>query len=348
VYLANGNQMKGVVVSRSKTELVLDIGYGTVTLNAADVVKVVRGAADKAADGETLRRRRFETGEKVPPGGEALDSLYRAAAERREKALDAKEQDKTLDAERQAIVARLPEEKENFRQAAADLAERSPNVDARAYNAAVGDMNTAGAGIQSDQLRLEQIEDERRAVSAEVHRYMDAWRAFDAALKGASARSLAAGAAEQKAYAAWLKGEAAAMSRDFRSDAINSETRGDRLIVKVLINGKETGRFLVDTGASATLLYRGFAERLALGPAADVGRTKSRVADGRTIDAEVVRLDSMQVGKSRVDGALAIVVPTDEPDFDGLLGMTFLNHFVARVDTVNGRLVLEDLKEPAP
>jgi len=348
VYLANGNQMKGVVVSRTKTSLVLDIGYGTVTLNAADVLKVVRGEGDKSAEGDAMRRRRFESGEKVPPGAESLDAAFRAAAGQREKALDAKAQDKTLDAERQAIVERLPAEKESFRQAAADLAERSPNVDARAYNSAVGDMNAAGAAIQSDQLRLEQIEDERRAVSAEIHRYLDAWRALDAALKSAPARALASGSAEQKAYAAWLKGESAAMGRDFRSDAIASETRGDRLIVKVLINGKETGRFLVDTGASATLLYRGFAERLALGPAADVGRTKTRVADGRTIEAQIVRLDTMQVGKSEVDGALAVVVPADEPDFDGLLGMTFLNHFVARVDTANGRLVLEDLKEPAP
>jgi predicted aspartyl protease len=58
----------------------------------------------------------------------------------------------------------------------------------------------------------------------------------------------------------------------------------------------------------------------------------------------VVRLDSVEVGRSRVDGAIAVVVPADEPDFDGLLGMTFLGRFVTRVDTANGRLVLEDLK----
>ena len=341
VYLANGNQMKGQVVSRTATQIVLDIGYGTVTLNAADVVKVVRGVGG-GDGGQDLRRRRFEAGGKIPAGAETLDALYRDAASLREKALDAQEQEKTLDEERVDIVARAPDAKQRVRDAAADIAGRSPNVDARAYNSAVAELNAAGASIQSDQLRLEQIEEERRALGGQLHRYFDAWRALDKGLKDAAA--LASGGADQKAYLAWVRSEAAVMTKDFRSDTIPSETRGDRLIVKVVINGKEPGRFLVDTGATTTLLYKGFADRLALAPDAVLGPAKSRVADGRTIDAEVVRLDTMQVGESRVDGALAVVVPADEPDFDGLLGMSFLSHFVARVDTANGRLILEELR----
>jgi clan AA aspartic protease (TIGR02281 family) len=342
VYLANGNQMKGVVVSRSKTEIVLDIGYGTVTLNAVDVVKVVPGARE--ADNGDLRQRRFDSGEKVPAGAASLAALYREASTRREKAIDTKEQDKTLDDERAAIAARLPESKQRFREDAANLAELSPNVDARAYNNAVTELNSTGAGIQTDQMRLEQIEEQRRALAGETHRYLEAWRALEAALKSADARALAWGNADQKAYAAWIKKAAAAMAADFRSDTVPSETRGDRVIVKVLINGKTTGRFLVDTGASTTVLYRGISERLALGPDAAIGRAKSRVADGRTIDGEIVRLDSLQVGRSRVDGSIAVVVTVDHPDFDGLLGVSFLGRFVTRVDATNGRLILEDLK----
>jgi clan AA aspartic protease (TIGR02281 family) len=344
VYLANGNTMEGVVVTRTKERLVLDIGYGTVTLNASDVIKVSRGAAAGKAAGEDMRRRRFESGEKLPAGAEGLDALYRRAQSAREKALDAKSQVKTLDDERAAIEQRLPDAKRSFADAAADLAGRDPNVDARAYNRSVADVNAASAGIQSDNLRLEAIEEEKRAIAAETARYLDAWRALDAALRGADGRRLAAGGGDQKAYAGWLRSESRAMGAEFRSDAVASETRGDRLIVKVVLNGRETGRFLVDTGASTTLLYRGIAARLALGKDAVVSTARSRVADGREIDGQLVRLDSIEVGRSRVAGALAVVVPVDQPDIDGLLGMTFLNHFVTRVDTANGRLVLEDLK----
>ncbi len=342
VYLANGNTMKGVVVSRGKTQIVLDIGYGTVTLNAADVVKIVRGTGADAG----LKSARYSAGEKIPAGAQALDERYRQAESRRERALDAKAQDKTLAAEDADIRRRLPDEKETLRQASADLAGQSANVDPRAYNQSVATVNSASASIQADQLRLEQIDDERRAIEAEVRRYLDAWRELDADLKGPSARTLAAGSAAQKDYLSWLRAESRAMAKDFREDSVASETRGDRVIVPVVVNGKAAGRFLVDTGATTTLLYADTAARLGLGPESVIGKTRSRVADGREIEANVVRLDSIQVGRSRVDGSLAVVVVGNEPDFDGLLGMSFLSRFVARVDPVAGRLILEDLKSP--
>lgn len=340
VFLANGNTMKGVVVSRSKTQIVLDIGYGTVTLNATDVLRIVRGTGAVAK----LTHARFSAGEKIPAGAQALDETYRRAESRREKALDAKAQDKTLATEDADIRRRLPDEKETLRQASADLAGQSATVDPRAYNESVAAVNSASASIQADQLRLEQIDDERRAVEAEVRRYLDAWRAFDADLKGRDARTLAGGSAAQKDYLAWLRSESRTMSKDFREDSIVSQTHGDRVIVPVVVNGKAAGRFLVDTGATTTLIYAGTAARLGLGPGSVIGKARARVADGREIDSDVVRLDSIQVGNSRVDGALAVVVSGDEPDFDGLLGMNFLNRFVSRVDPVAGRLILEDLK----
>jgi len=344
VYLTNGNTMEGVVVSKNKTELVLDIGYGTVTLAVSDVARIARGTAPGLDGGAGQRRRGYDSGAKVPAGAESLDALYRRAVTQREKALDAKAARRSLEDEKTAIQERLPDSKQHFREAAADLAGHDPNVDPRAYNSAIAEVNAAGAGIQADHLRLEQLDELERATEAEAHRYLDAWRELDAAVRGEPARLVAASGAAQKEYVGWLAGETRAMAKDFRSDTVASETRGDRVIVKVVINGRETGRFLVDTGASATLLYRGIATRLALGSDAVVGKTRSRVADGREIDAEIVRLASIQVGRSRVDGALAVVVPFDPPDIDGLLGMTFLNHFVARVDPANGRLVLEDLK----
>ncbi|NNN05646.1 MAG: retroviral-like aspartic protease family protein [Elusimicrobia bacterium] len=342
VYLANGNTMKGVVVSRGKTQIVLDIGYGTVTLNAADVVKIVRGTGADAG----LKSARFSAGEKIPAGARTLDETYRRAESRREKALDAKAQDKTLAAEDADIRRRLPDEKETLRRASADLAGQSPSVDPRGYNESVAAVNSASASIQADQLRLEQIDDERRAVEAEVRRYLDAWRALDAALKGTEARTLAAGSAGQKDYLAWLRSQSRAMSKDFREDSVVSQTRGDQVIVAVVVNGKAAGQFLVDTGATTTLLYAATAARLGLGPESVIGKSRSRVADGREIDADVVRLDSIQVGSSRVDGSLAVVVAGNDPHFDGLLGMSFLSRFVARVDPVAGRLILEDLRQP--
>ncbi len=338
VYLRNGNEMKGKVVSRDKSGLVLDIGYGTVTLSADQVLRVALGRDPG------LREAGFASGRRVPKGGEALDAAYREAQKRREKALDARDKDRLLSEEAADIRRRLPDEKEALRQAAQNLAQLSPSVDARAYNDAVGASNAAAASIQADQLRLEQIDDARRAVAGQTRLYLRAWRAFAQALKAPPAGKLARSGAAGRSFVAWARARSREMGQDFKADSVDSSTRGDRVIVAVTINGKPAGRFLVDTGASMTVIYAARAAKLELAAAAVVGKTNARVADGRLVPADVVRLDSIQVGNSRVDGALAVVVNAEEPDFDGLLGMSFLGNFATSVDPAAGRLTLESLK----
>ncbi|MEQ1917650.1 MAG: retroviral-like aspartic protease family protein, partial [Elusimicrobiota bacterium] len=75
-----------------------------------------------------------------------------------------------------------------------------------------------------------------------------------------------------------------------------------------------------------------------------VGSAQVKVADGRAVEADVLRLDSMSVGKSEVKNVLVAGSPASAQGFDGLLGMTFLGQFIVRVDAAHGRLILEDLK----
>ena len=136
------------------------------------------------------------------------------------------------------------------------------------------------------------------------------------------------------------------MSGDFRQDEIPAEKDAGGVFVKVRLNGKITVRLLVDTGASTTLLYQEAAARLALPSEMRVGTAQVKVADGRMVAADVLRLDSMSVGQSVVKNVIVVASPVSGQGFDGLLGMTFLGQFIARVDAAHGRLILEDLKQP--
>ncbi|HVE11954.1 MAG TPA: hypothetical protein VNI01_01050, partial [Elusimicrobiota bacterium] len=61
VHLKNGRTMEGMVQSEDKKELVLDIGYGTVTLQRADVARIERAAgSSRAALEKENRLRGFE------------------------------------------------------------------------------------------------------------------------------------------------------------------------------------------------------------------------------------------------------------------------------------------------
>lgn len=49
VYLKNGNQMDGVITEQSKTQITLDIGYGSTILDRADIEKIVRAGKNQAS-----------------------------------------------------------------------------------------------------------------------------------------------------------------------------------------------------------------------------------------------------------------------------------------------------------
>jgi clan AA aspartic protease (TIGR02281 family) len=112
------------------------------------------------------------------------------------------------------------------------------------------------------------------------------------------------------------------------------------IVVPVTLNGIEDAQVLVDTGSSITVLSREMAERLDLEKRAGKGVTLRTMASD--IEADLVMLSSIQVG-DLVQNNLAVAV-TDLPtrvkaDFDGILGMDFMNHYKIRIDNDNQRIV---------
>jgi len=341
VYLKNGNQMEGVITEQSKVRITLDIGYGSTILDRADIEKIVRsdkGQASKTA--EKLKRRQYESGLTVPKGGEKLDGLYRDAQARREKALDARRQSRELDEEFTQLQESLPDLKAEYGSASTDLGRGDAGNDPRDYNRRIGAVNSAGVRIQAAQLRLGEIERLKKETGITVHGYIESHRRLADYVNGAGAPLLK----QEADYYAWLRDELTMMAADFRQDEIPAEKAHGGVFVRVRLNGKVDARLLVDTGASISLLYQETVAKLGLPPEARVGTAHVKVADGREVEAAVLRLDSMSVGKSEVKNVFVAGSPASEQGFDGLLGMTFLGQFIVRVDAAHGRLILEDLK----
>ncbi|MBW1744661.1 MAG: clan AA aspartic protease, partial [Deltaproteobacteria bacterium] len=108
----------------------------------------------------------------------------------------------------------------------------------------------------------------------------------------------------------------------------------------VTLNGIEDAHVLVDTGSSITILSREMAERLDLENKSGKSVTLRTMASD--IEADLVMLSSIQVG-DLVQNNLAVAV-TDLPtrvkaDFDGILGMDFMNHYEIRIDNKNQRII---------
>ena len=111
---------------------------------------------------------------------------------------------------------------------------------------------------------------------------------------------------------------------------------GSLMRVDVRLNDAVTAPFLIDTGASGVSLPSWVAERLGIRVRADTPHVRVMTANGVASRA-LVQLDSVEIGGARVEGLKATVNPAMEI---GLLGGSFLNNFVYRVDAAASSIVL--------
>ena len=125
---------------------------------------------------------------------------------------------------------------------------------------------------------------------------------------------------------------APAASADWATGArteVPLEGNGSAWLVHATLNGRIDGLFLLDTGASMCVLAPGTARQLDLPPAA--GQVELRTANG-TIRVPVVQLRSVDVGGNRARDVEAVIHPAVPPPLDGIIGLSFLDHFSYGVD----------------
>ena len=124
-------------------------------------------------------------------------------------------------------------------------------------------------------------------------------------------------------------------------DVISLIRLGNSLFVDVKLNHRESARFLLDTGCSEMQISRRLARRLGIDDT-DGNSVTAQIAGGHTVNGRVVELTEIRVGQARVSRVKAIVLDAEGPrHYDGLLGMSFLNHFIFKIDSERGKLVLQ-------
>ena len=112
-------------------------------------------------------------------------------------------------------------------------------------------------------------------------------------------------------------------------------------IVQATLNNKKSAKFVVDTGASYTLISNALARELAI----DVGQNPKtlpfQTANG-LIEAPVTNLESITVGGMEIRNLPAAIHDAmTDPQVSGLLGLNFLSNFRMDIDTQKGMLYLE-------
>ena len=127
---------------------------------------------------------------------------------------------------------------------------------------------------------------------------------------------------------------------------INLFRRHELWLAEVVLNGRVKQYFIVDTGASFTLISRQMANELGIPINEETPFIRvASVSD--MILTPLVTLRSVQVGKAEVENVEALVYTM--PTYQGLLGNSFLNKFKVVIDSLHGKMTLFSMQgTPSP
>src|SRR5215471_20643855 len=123
--------------------------------------------------------------------------------------------------------------------------------------------------------------------------------------------------------------------------SIPFERQGQVVVVEATLNKKTAAKFVVDTGASYTMISSAVAKELDIDTEQNSRTAPFQTANG-IIQAPLVSLDSIAVGGMEIRNLTAAVHDAvSDPRISGLLGLNFLSNFRMDIDTQKGVLHLE-------
>jgi clan AA aspartic protease (TIGR02281 family) len=128
---------------------------------------------------------------------------------------------------------------------------------------------------------------------------------------------------------------------EFRENVTRIKKKGLTAVVEVKINSTTKANFILDTGASYTVISEHVAKELKIDLEKKHPKIRLQTANG-IIDVPLVTLDSVEISGLRVyDLAAAVHNFTNDTNIAGLLGLNFLGNFRMDLDTEKGILILE-------
>ena len=347
VELRNGSTLEGLIVRTNLQEVVLDFGAGEITLRRAQIQTLTRSSeADNGRIKSGWQGKYFAKASYAPERFHALAERFQRLQDERAAALELHRRAGTLAVENDRLRADLRSLQSEWVAGAArgtppsvpSAADAPPervrayNAEVAAYNAAVGRQNQLQSALAAKSAALEENARQQEAGRRGILGYLDAWLDFQQQFERAAGdtNGVAPLAAAEGGFLSRLRSELAGYAGEVQRIRLPCEPAGDHAVLAVRINNRVEARLLLDTGSTSVVLSRAVAARLGL-DVAQAPTVPATLADGRKVEAKAFVLDSVQTGDATVErvGALVMDRPPGE-GVDGLLGMTFLRHFLLR------------------
>jgi clan AA aspartic protease (TIGR02281 family) len=348
IQLANGQSMEGIIKSENKTEIVLDIGVGSMTVKKNSVKSITRASEDEQAKILAKWHREYFLNKRYTPEGmEDLAEGYKNISGRRQDILGAIRSTATARAEEKKIQEEIVSLRTKLLEVSRSIASAKPSDDRHAYNTLIARNNALSAEIALKNDSLEKIRASLSAAQKMPSDYISALMDYTAKFKSRQAKyKMKPGDELRDLFFDEIRKKLETLSAECLEYSLQTEKHGNNCMVNVTINGTVPARLVLDTGASRVTIAESLASKLSL----DMSKAQpARVtlADGKNVDAKSVILKSVKLGDALVEDIEALVLPSPPSDrIDGLLGMNFLQNFVMNLDAT-GKLQLRQFKATA-
>ena len=346
VELKNGNSIEGVVTEETDTHIVIDLGVGSMSV-ARSRVSAIRRAdeAGREAIEREWEQKHFLHRKYVPFGLEDLAASFRILRDSRDAALRSRRDLHDIDDEIKALQKERTADEQKLVAVSRELQAADPKVDPEAYNALVVQSNALRAGLMVKGNRVQRAAKRAEDTSSSIANYLAALDEFRDAFEAQQRTTTDQGLSDREAFfLAGIADRLKGYDGELTITQAPVKREGDSTIVTVRINDRAQGQFILDTGAALVTLSAAFAQKLKI-DLAEEPTIPLVLADGRRVTATRVVLDKVSLGDAVAHDVVAAVLPvSSHRDIDGLLGMSFLKHFVVGLDGKSGKLVLRQLK----
>lgn len=346
VRLKNGRSIEGVIAGETDVSVVIDLGVGTMSVRKSEVESIERyDHRRQTALRQAWQAKYFLNPEFTPVSLRDLTQRFICLEKLQTEAGRAASRREGMRLDRQEKQRQYEQELVRLKDVSARLKNADPGADVKNYNVLVSELNSLNASLALLVQEINSLNVSPAGTDKGPQEYLMALRDFKSELAERRRQIKASGdvAVLEQEVLERLSAETAKFDADVSRYEITGSKETNSIVVAVLLNNRVNARLMVDTGASSVVISRAMALRLGL----DLGKApliEATLADGKKVKARAVYLESVAVDKAQVKNVACVVLDDAPlPGMDGLLGMTFLEHFSVFIDSQSGKLILEEL-----
>ena len=339
IQLKSGGMIEGTIVSEDSGRVVVDVGFGTTSVDTTDIASIQRSGGYKQG--------KQKKDQPVPPVLKPFIKGMHNIRALRFKALNRKRELEKLNHEIDSLEKVLENIEGDYVILSEDLRKvRESEVYVwREQNYLVNKAHGYNAVIIACRQQLNKKSTEKRGGNPALNKYLDSLAKVDLAftkfIKSSSAKKLN----ELQPALGEIGNDIKRFRAEFEIAAVDVTFIGhNHILVPVKINDRKPIKLILDTGASSVVLSRSIATRLGINWSGGK-EIEVILANGEKAKGNQVILRSVSVDRFRADNVRATVMEkAPATGIEGLLGMSYLDRFMMRIDAVNKKLVLNDFR----